>query len=88
MSTLAEANSHDSNYMALLIQNIATVADGGCPTFEERTVIYRVIRSDESCASGLIAKDTDAKKTVHDYIANGSKYGYKSQYTVYMVIFT
>lgn len=44
------------------------------------STLYRVIRSGEDPATGLLAKDPSASKSVLDHVFHGSKQGFVSQF--------
>ncbi len=50
------------------------------PGLKKTKVLYRVIRSDESCENGLLAKDPEAKHTIASHVVHGSKKKKGSQY--------
>ena len=63
----------------------SSTSEKKCRTYSQTKVLYRVLRPKddplpENCKQGLIAKNTTAKKTLQDHVANGSKKDYKSQY--------
>ena len=51
-----------------------------CPNPFETKIIYRILRTDESCSTGLIAKDPTAEKKALSHVNCGSRRGYKSQF--------
>ena len=51
-----------------------------CPDIGKTQLLYRVIRSDENCQLGLIAKDPHATKTISSHVTSGSGKNYKSQF--------
>ncbi len=51
-----------------------------CQTLAETSTLYRILRIDESCDVGILAKNPAATKTVRSHVNCGSKSGYKSQY--------
>ena len=51
-----------------------------CPDIGKTQLLYRVIRSDENCERGLIAKDPHATKTISSHVTSGSGKNYKSQF--------
>ena len=42
--------------------------------------LYRVLRNDEDTSNGIRAQNPNANKTIEEYVLNGSKYRYTSQY--------
>lgn len=44
------------------------------------TTLYRILRPDENCQPGLVAKNPQAKKTVLSHVNCGTRSNYKSQY--------
>ena len=51
-----------------------------CPSPAQSGVIYRILRPDENCNVGLIAKNPLATKTVLSHVNCGSRNNYASQY--------
>ena len=51
-----------------------------CPRPLQSGVIYRILRPNENCEAGLIAKDTTASKSVISHVNCGSRNNYASQY--------
>lgn len=51
-----------------------------CPNIAQTGKLYRVIRSEENCDRGLIAKNPSATRTVISHVNCGSRSGYTSQY--------
>ena len=49
-----------------------------CHTYTNQ--LYRVLRPDENCNTGLWAKDRTAHKSLEDHVGNGSTPGFKSQF--------
>jgi hypothetical protein len=51
-----------------------------CPSPSTATAMYRILRTDESCTEGLIAKDPSQNRKVISHVNCGGRDYYKSQY--------
>jgi hypothetical protein len=51
-----------------------------CPSPLTAIAMYRILRKDESCTEGLIAKDPSQERTVISHVNCGGRDYYKSQY--------
>ena len=55
-------------------------AASACNNIQTTKKLYRVLRDDEDCNVGLLAKDPTEQKTLVSHIAEGSSRGYTSQF--------
>ena len=64
--------------LCLLMTVCVALTSATCSTFS--TVLYRVVRPNENCNQGLLAKDPSARESLEDHVGIGSSPGYTSQY--------
>ena len=51
-----------------------------CPSPATTQTLYRILRADESCNVGLLAKNPSQSRTVNSHVLCGSRNNYQSQY--------